>query len=99
MGPGFGGIKKGSHDQPMEWSEPTGDAFARSIETLGVHGPGEQFKDYFFLRIGFLLDGVAAVLQEVVMKVDLHRTGFGAGTAEGRGIGEVFPVLQSAGAV
>ena len=37
-------------------------------------------------------DGVAPVVQKVVVQVDFDRARFGARAAQGRGIGEVFPI-------
>ena len=48
------------------------------------------------LQRGLFNGGVAAILQQVMVQINFHRTRLGACAAERRCVGKMFPILQAA---
>ena len=60
------------------------------------HGPAPSPEDQPLTRLGgSCLGGVAAVLQQVVMQIDFHRTNAAASAAQRRRVGQVFELLDA----
>src|SRR5262245_51696858 len=70
--------------------------FDESVPTWLVHDSGIQFEPKAFSGARLLARSIASILQQVMMQVDLYRTGLGASAAQRTGIGQMLPILQPA---
>src|SRR5439155_13410804 len=80
----------------MQRLQPAAEAAESSIKRRMIHHPDKGLERDLFEKRRSLSDGVAAVVQQMMMQIDLHRAGLAAGAAEGRGVGEMFPIPQTA---
>ena len=69
--------------------------FRELVESGPIDNNSEDSKGDLLEKRRFLTGSVAAVVQQMMVKIDLHRAGFGAGSAEGTGVGQMFPFLKA----
>ena len=80
----------------MESLQDPSCAFTELIEQRPVNNRGIELVGKLFYCRRFLLRSVSAVLQQMVMQVDLYGTGLRAGAAKRTGMREMLPILQAA---
>lgn len=80
--PGTHWIKSCAVNQSMKWLKNPAESDGHAVYRGMAHKPGKGEEGNLLSRNSFHACGVAAVLQEVVMQVDFHRAGLGAGTAK-----------------
>ena len=94
--PSPGRIEARAFDQRMEPLSGSAKFARQREEGRPVRHKCEELVRQLLPPDGSLRRRVAAVLQEMVMQIDLHRAGLRARSAEGRGVGEVLPILKTA---
>ena len=96
FGPGTHRIERRGGDEAVERLREFRELRADLIHDGLVDAFGEKTPREAFQCVGLFADGVAAVLQEMVMEVDFDGAGGSAGSAEAAGATEVLPILQAA---
>src|ERR1043165_573961 len=76
-------------------SQPPG-LFREQVPSWPIDEEREQFESELLGESGFPAGSVAAVLQQMMMEIDLHGAGLCASATQRAGIREMFPILQPA---
>src|SRR5436190_3777010 len=95
-GPGARGIEQRALDERMQLLRKFSKSAQSGKQLRTIENERRRPKGERLPPARLLSRGIAAVVQQVMMNIDLHRTGAGAGAAERRRTGKVLPVLQSA---
>src|SRR5207237_9723690 len=95
-GPTIRGIGARALDQWMEFLPNPAAAFEKLIKPGPLDDASERSESDLFKQRRFLTDGIAAVVQQMMVQVDLNRADVGAGAAKRAAGGERPPVVDAA---
>lgn len=80
----------------MQWLQRARNPLTDGEQGRVVGRDGEQFERQLFKERRVLGSGIPSVVQQVVVQIDFDRARLRAGTTQGAGHREMFPILQAA---
>lgn len=87
------GVEPRAFDEFLQRLRQAREFFCERPELRMIRQLHERFETDLFLESRLLRGGVAAVLQQVMVQINFHRTRLGARPTERTRVGKMLPIL------